>query len=266
MIEFFISSSKELLDILLVTTVVYQSYKLFKNTRAMPVVLGSILLLVISLLANYLELNTISWLFSVISNYIIIAVLVILAPELRRLISQFGQGRWMKELFPIAQLPVEPVFNAVSFLKEEKIGSLLVFSGRVGLRHLTENAIQLNAKLSSELLISIFFKNNPLHDGAAIVAGDIVISAATYLPMSSADTLKRTHGARHRAGLGITEETDSLSIITSEETGKLTICYMGELKENLDLSRLKSVITAFNNQRLKEEWEVLFPQKAGKKS
>ena len=84
--------------------------------------------------------------------------------------------------------------------------------------------------------------------------------------MSSADTLKRTHGARHRAGLGISEETDSLSIITSEETGKLTICYMGELKENLDLNRLKSVITAFNNQRLKEEWDVLFPQKAGKKS
>lgn len=266
MFELLLQSTKEILDVLLVTTLVYQVYKLLKNTRAMPVVLGTVLLLVVSFLANFLGLDTISWLFGVLSNYIIIGVLIILAPELRRLISQLGQGRWIKELFPVAQLPIDSVLSAIGSLKEDKVGSLIVISGRVGLKQLTENAIQLNAKISTELLVSIFFKQNPLHDGAAIIAGDLILSAATYLPMSSASQLKRTHGARHRAGLGISEESDALALITSEESGKVTLCFLGELKENIDMIALKSALNAYNSQRLKDEWDNIFPKKSSRKS
>lgn len=253
-------SAREIIDVFLVAFLIYHTYKLLTHTRAIPVVLGLTLLAVISVTAQWLELDTLSWVFDIISNYIIIAVLIILQPELRRIFFRFSQVRWFRTVFSIQQVPSEEILQACMQMADEKTGGLMILGNQVSLKDHIQGGIPLNAKISRELLVSIFYGKNPLHDGAVIIEGDNVVSAATYLPLSNSSQLKRTHGARHRAGLGIAEETDCLTLIVSEEKGKLSVCFLGELREGVDAVKLKSLLMAYNNNRLKEEWETIFPK------
>ena len=249
---------KNIFDILLVSIFTYQAYRLLRHSRATPVLIGMAILFTISLISRLLQLETITWLFESVSSYILITVIVILQPELRRMFYQIGQARWYRLLFQAQEVPVDEILQASHQMAEEKTGALLVLVNQIGLRHISEGGIILQSKVTRELLLSIFFGKNPLHDGAVIIEGGQIISAATYLPLSSSTALKKTHGARHRAGLGISEESDALSIIVSEEKGKISLCYMGDLQENIDTIKLKSLLTAFNNDRLDEEWKNFF--------
>lgn len=249
---------KNIIDILLVTVLAYQAYRLLRHSRATPVLIGMAILFIISLFSRLVQLETVTWLFESVSSYILITVIVILQPELRRMFYQIGQARWYRLLFKAQEIPVDEILQASHQLAEEKTGALIVVVNQIGLRHISEGGIMLQGKVSRELLLSIFYGKNPLHDGAVILEGSQLISAATYLPLSSSTKLKKTHGARHRAGLGISEESDALAIIVSEEKGKISLCYMNDLQENIDTIKLKSLLTAFNNDRLDEEWASFF--------
>jgi len=245
-------------DILLVAFFTYNIYKLLRHTRATPVLIGLGILLAISILSRIFHLETLNWLFESVSGYILIAVIVILQPELRRVFYKLGQTKWYRFFFQIRDVPVEEIIQALLQFSEEKTGALVVLVNRIGLRHLSEAGIQLQARVSRELLVAAFYGENPLHDGAVLVEGSIILSAGTYLPLSSSTQLRKTHGARHRAALGISEESDALALVVSEEKGYISACYLGVMKEKLDVIKLKSLLSAFNNNKLNEEWDKLF--------
>lgn len=262
--EYLATYVKDGVDVLLVTFLIYQAYRLLNHTRAIPVVVGLFFLLGVSLFARFFELETLAWLFENLSNYLVIGAIVILHPELRRMFSRIGQTHWYKSFVPTQQIPVEEIHQATMQMAEDKIGALMVLVQKIGLKQLTEGGIPLEARLGREILVSIFYNGNPLHDGAVIIEGGQVSSAATYLPLSTSSQLKRTHGARHRSGLGISEESDALAIMVSEEKGRVSVAYLGRLRENIDSIQLKSILMAFNANRMSEEWESLFAAKKKK--
>jgi len=260
-LDFPASVVRNIIDIFLVFIFIYYIYKLIRHTRATPVIMGMTILFVISIVSKFLKLETVTWIFEGFSAYVLIAIIVILQPELRRLFYRLGETRLYRLLFQTRNVPIEEILQACQQMMEDKTGALMVIVNHIGLRHLAEGGIPLQANLTRELLISIFYGENPLHDGAVIIEGSQVISAATYLPLSTSNQLKKTHGARHRAGLGISEESDALSIVVSEEKKKISLCYMGEIRENVDPVKLKSLLTAFNNDRLNNEWQSQFGSK-----
>lgn len=249
---------KDIFDIVIVSILIYQVYSLLSRTRAVPVLIGLVFIILLSIISRFFDLNTVGWLFDVFSNFFLIAMIVALQPELRRLFYNLGQVGWVRSLVSVNQLPVDDLLESLLQMSEKKTGALIVIVNKIGLKQLTEGGISLSANMSRELLGSIFYGQNPLHDGAVIIQGSSILSAASYLPLSSSSQLKRTHGARHRAGLGISEESDALSLIVSEETGSISVAYFGELREKLDSQTLKTLLYSFNSNRLSEEWDQLF--------
>ncbi|MDH5719472.1 MAG: diadenylate cyclase CdaA [Spirochaetia bacterium] len=248
---------RSLIDIVLVSFLIYQIYRLLSHSRALPVLIGVVVFIILSLISQWFKLDTLSWLFESISGYLIIAIIVILQPELRRAFYRLGHVNIYKLISTQKDIPVEEVSQACLLMAEDKIGALLVLLKKSSVKQISESGISMQANISKELLVSIFYGENPLHDGAVIIEGEHVISAATYLPLSSSSRLKKTHGARHRAGLGITEESDVLSIIVSEETGKISVCFLGKMEESVNGIKLKSILASFNTGRLKDEWKTI---------
>ena len=210
-----------ILDILIIAILIYYAYQWLKDTRAVPVVIGLMILTGISILARLFQLETLEWLFDALSAYMIIAIIVTLQPEMRRIFYRIGKIGWLNYFFQARRnININPIIKAVSQMKKEKIGALIILLNQIDLNQLKEGGIELDAKISKELLVSIFYGENPLHDGAILIENDKILYVATYLPMSTSPQLKKTHGARHRAALGIAEESDALAIIVSEEKKK----------------------------------------------
>ncbi|GAB4430927.1 MAG: diadenylate cyclase CdaA [Turneriella sp.] len=250
-------SPRDLLDILLVTLVVYYGYRLVRQSRAVPILGGVAIFLALTFISHRAQLETLSWLFDSISAYFVIGILVVLQPELRRLFYQIGQARWYRTLIQVQQVPVDEIVSACKQISESKFGALIAIVNKVGLRQYTESGVQIAGRVSRELLNAIFFGKNPLHDGAVIIEGQNVVAAACYLPMSTSNEIKRSYGARHRAALGLSEDSDALVIVVSETNGKIALAFLGEVKENIDQARLRKILIAFNQNQLSEEWKTL---------
>ncbi|RME92581.1 MAG: TIGR00159 family protein, partial [Candidatus Hydrogenedentota bacterium] len=256
--QYFSSYGRNIADILIVAFLIYQVYRRISHTRAVPVIIGFFLLFAMSYIARLLHLDTLRTVFDVISGYLVIALIVVLQQELRRFFYQLGQTKWYRAFVATQQVNVEEILSASTQMAEEKIGALIVLVNKQSLAQLVDGGIELDAILTRELLVSIFYEGNPLHDGAVIIEGERIVSAANYLPLSNSSQLKRTMGARHRSGLGISEESDAFVIIVSEEKGRISVCFLGNLKENINAVELKSLLGAFNANRLEEEWKLLF--------
>ena len=258
-----LSYLSDILDILIVAGILYYIYVLLRRTRGVPVLIGLGILLGIALIAQISNLETLGWLFEMLSNYFVIAILIILQPEMRRLFYRVGEGSWFRNFYTAPKVNTEEIVQAVSHLFGEKTGALIVIINKIDLEQVLEGGVAIHAKLSKELLLSIFYKKNPLHDGAICISGDMIVSAATYLPLSNSNQLKKTHGARHRAGLGISEDSDALAIIVSEEKNRISAAFSGHLVENIELNTLRSLLLAFNDNILKEKWNFIFKKKTG---
>ncbi len=265
--EFWQDYLRAALDILLVSYLVYQILRLLIRTRAVPIIVGIVIIVSMSLSANWLKLHTVSLLFDKLFLPIVIAMIISLQPELRRMFYSMGQTRLFKRLLQVQTVPTEEILQACLTLSDDKTGALIVLEKNVGLRQIVEGGIAIQSKISRELLTAVFYKGNPLHDGAVVISGNLILAAACYLPLSNSQILKRTHGARHRAALGVTEESDALAIVVSEEKkGHIAVCFGGDLQSNIDSIQLKSILMAFNSNRLEEEWALLFaPAKNTKK-
>ena len=251
----------DILDISIVTIIIYSLYRLLHHTRAVPVLIGLSILFIIARATKALQLETISWLFEVFSNYFIIGVLITLQPEMRRLFYRIGEGGWIRNFYNTSKVNAEEIILGASSILEKELGALIVIFNKTGLDQITEAGIPLGAQLSKELLITIFYDKNPLHDGAVIIKGGKIISASTYLPLSNSSKIKQTHGARHRAGLGISEESDALVIILSEEKKEISVAFSGNLQENISIETLRYLLIAFNNNQLNEQWISRFQKK-----
>lgn len=243
----------DIVEILIIAFLLYHILVWFKTTRAWTLFKGILVILVFILLAAIFQMNTILWIADKTINVGIIAILVIFQPEMRKALEQLGRKRFISTLFSIdngkntverySERTVNEMVKACYEMGKVKTGALIVIENDVQLGEYERTGIELDSILSSQLLINIFEKNTPLHDGAIIVRGNRVVAATCYLPLSDNLALSKDLGTRHRAAVGISEVSDSMTIVVSEETGKVSLAVEGELYRNIDEEFLKKKLS-----------------------
>ncbi len=259
----------EIIDILLVTYVIYKIIMLIRGTKAVQLLKGITVIIAAWFLSSFFELNTLHWILERVVLYGLLAIIIIFQPELRRALEQLGRGR----LFTRSAVEeeetnkmIEAIIKSTSYMGKRRIGALISIERETGLNDYVETGIQMNAKLTSELLINIFIPNTPLHDGAVILKKDEILAAACYLPLSESPFISKELGTRHRAALGISEVTDSLTLVVSEETGSISLAKNGELHRNVSEEVLRDLLTAeLNSAVTKNETSNRWSSWRGKK-
>ena len=237
----------DLIDILIVAFIAYKAIKLVKETRAQQLVKGLLVLVVILLLSQWLRFNTINYILRNTMQVGVVAVLVVFQPELRRALEKMGRSN-ISNIFnssndDIDEL-VSEISEAASFMSDEKIGALMVIERETRLGDILNSGTEISAKVSAPLLINIFIPNTPLHDGAVVIREGKIQAAACILPLTHNDSLSRELGTRHRAALGVTENSDCVVVVVSEETGKISFAENGDMTRNLSLEALKTMLNA----------------------
>jgi diadenylate cyclase len=224
------------IDIIVVAFLVYQALMVVRGTRAGHILLGILIIVSLYALAVWAGLEALRSVLSFIVPYIGLAVIVLFQSEIRRTLARLGRKRWLNlgTGFRGPEMVNEILF-AVERLSEQHTGGLIVLERDIGLRTFIESGVQLESRISRDLLLSIFQPGLPLHDGAVIIQKDRVAAAACFLPLTTNPSLSRKLGTRHRAAIGITEETDCLSIVVSEETGRISVAAFGELMQGLSV-------------------------------
>lgn len=230
-----------LLDIVMVGVVVYCFLILIKDTRAYPVLFAAVVLLGLYLLSGWAELRTLNWLVSQPVAYLLVLVLVVIYQgEIRRELARLGRLPLLSRLTARERgEPYDDIVLASSYFSQNKIGALMVLERQVSLRTYIESGIGLDALLSYDLLVSIFLPQSPLHDGAAIVRKNRVVAASCFLPLSLNPLLSTHLGTRHRAAIGVTEESDAIAVVVSEETGSISVMSAGAVDLNLTPEQLR---------------------------
>ncbi len=234
-------------DILLVWFVLYKLIMVIKGTKAVQLLKGILVVAIVTWLSDVLNLRTLNWMMEQVLLYWGIIVLVIIfQPELRRALEQLGRGRFFSRSAVSEEEErekmVEAIVKASGYMAKRRIGALISIERETGMNDYVETGVPLNAKVTSELLINIFIPNTPLHDGAVIIQKNRIAAAACYLPLSESPFISKELGTRHRAALGISEVTDSLTVVISEETGSISLTKNGELHRDLDLEEFKEML------------------------
>ncbi len=236
-----------ILDIGVVTLVIYKFMMLVKGTRAVQLIKGLLVLIVASIAAERLHLDTINWILGQLRLVVVVALPVVFQPELRRALEQIGRGKFLSR--PLKVLGAEEmgrlineIVRAVQVLAKNHTGALIVIEREIGLNEYLETGLHLEGIVSAELLINIFAPLTPFHDGAAIVRGDRVLAAGCFLPLSESPYLSKQLGTRHRAALGISELSDAIVVVVSEETGVVSVAEEGKLTRFLDEKNLRELL------------------------
>ncbi|MDI9457867.1 MAG: diadenylate cyclase CdaA [Dethiobacteria bacterium] len=237
----------DIIDIIIVAFVFYRLILLIRGTRAEQLVKGLMFLLLVMIVSDKIGLKTLNWILEKVMTVGLIAIPIVFQPELRRALEQLGRGKIFKRSYWSWDPRefdhfLEELTKAVPALVKKRIGALIVIERDTGLKDWVETGIVVEGIISAELLINIFFPRSPLHDGAVIVRGDQIVAAGCYLPLTDDPYLNKELGARHRAGLGITEQSDAVAVIVSEETGIVSIAHNGVLTRYLDEKKLRKML------------------------
>jgi len=227
----------DIVDILIVSYIIFHLLKLLRGTRAVQLLKGLIVLIIIWLISQVFQLATLEWLIENVFSVGLLAVIIIFQPELRRALEQLGRGGFLGRSRLVedqqATKVVGDVAKAVTYLAKRRIGALIVIERQTGLTDYVETGTYLEAKLSSELLKNIFLPNGPLHDGAVIIREDQIMAAGCYLPLTENPFISKELGTRHRAGIGLSEMSDAVIVIVSEETGQISLAIHGKIERNI---------------------------------
>jgi len=248
----------DMVEIVIIAALIYEIMIWIKNTRAWTLFKGIVILIVFVLLAAIFNLNTILWIADKTLNVGIIAAIIVFQPELRRALEQLGRKNFINNIFTFddskntnerfSDRTITELVKATYELAKHKTGALIVIEKEISLTEYERTGIAIDAEISNQLLINIFEHNTPLHDGAVIIRGDRIVAATCYLPLSDNMELSKELGTRHRAGVGVSETTDSFTIIVSEETGKVSVAEGGKLIRNVDGENLKSELVTLQNK------------------
>lgn len=236
-----------ILDVLLVWYLVYKLIVILRGTRAIQLLKGVIVIVLIKLAAVLLQLDTIDWIMNQVIRWGVVAVIIIFQPEIRRGLEHLGKAGFRNRPLTLAQkgdLFVQQLERAVQYMAKRKIGALISIELRDSLEQYAKTGISINGDVSNQLLINIFIPNTPLHDGAVIIQDFKVASAASYLPLSENPLISKELGTRHRAAIGLSEVTDALTIIVSEETGGVSIAHHGKLLREMSQTDFSAYLTA----------------------
>ncbi len=255
----------DVIDIFLVTFILYKGIKLVRETRAGQLVKGIAVLVLLTLFSSWLQFNTINYILRNTLQVGVVALLVVFQPELRRALEKIGRSN-ISRLFNVmddeALIMIDEVCRAAQSLSLDKVGALIVIERDTKLGEIVDTGTYIGAKVSAELLVNIFIPNTPLHDGAVIINNDRIEAAACILPLTQNDYLSRELGTRHRAALGVTENSDAVVVVVSEETGKISLAYNGDMARSLSGNSLRDALIKYlSNDSQKEEiknWKERF--------
>ena len=236
----------DIIDILVVAFIVYEILGFIRDSRAQQLVKGVLLLIAVFAISGFLQLNTLNWILKNAMTVGILAVVILFQPELRRVLERMGRTSFLTERFlgdkNVAKSIVDSFVDAVNVFSSSRTGALIVIERQVSLGDIAENGTILNADISAELLGNIFYKGSPMHDGAAIIRGDKVFAAGCVLPLTSRLDIGKELGTRHRAAIGITENSDAVAIIVSEENGIISVAREGKISRFLDSKALEKLL------------------------
>ncbi len=238
---------RPLLDIAILAFLIYQVYKILVQTRAVQLIRGAFIVSILYLAAFIFQLDTILWIMNRLGTVLVIIIAIVFQPELRSIFIRVGRGEWFRLSHNAKPFHVDTVINAVEILSDRRRGALIVFPRRVGIKNIIESGTKINAEISSSLILTIFGYDTPLHDGAIIVQSGKIISAGCFLPLSEQVDIRRSFGTRHRAALGVAEDTDSVTLVVSEETGALSLSYDANLYYDLGTKEMKKRLTRLLN-------------------
>jgi diadenylate cyclase len=234
---------RDVFDIVIVAVITYGLLRLIRGTRAVQMVLGLFAVFAVYAVAVLLKLAALTTVLKALIFYVPFAIIVLFSHELRRALATFGRTPFLSLFTGFhAEETISEIVLAVTSLSARRVGALVVLERREGLKTYIENGSQMDAAISYELLVTVFAPGTPLHDGAVIVSGDRIAAAACFLPLSLKEGLPKRYGTRHRAAIGITEETDALAILVSEERGTISLAQNGELQEDLDGKALRDLL------------------------
>ncbi len=253
---------RDIVDMAIVAFAFYKLYMLISETRAEQLIKGIVVLLLATKFSEWLELHTINWILRNTMTVGLIALLIVFQPELRRALEYIGRTKFLtKSIIDIEheeiEMIVEEIVEAAGSLSRQKIGALVVLERETGLNEVVETGTSIKANLSRDLLVNIFMPNTPLHDGAVVIRKSRILAAGCFLPLTEGNDLSRDLGTRHRAGIGITERSDSIVVIVSEETGAISLAEKGKLTRFLDLADLRGLLTIAFEVGDNRQWQFL---------
>ncbi|NJD09241.1 MAG: TIGR00159 family protein [Gemmatimonadetes bacterium] len=240
---FLLPGPLDLLQIFIVAAAVYYVLKVLARTRAMHMLAGLLLLVIIYFLARVLALDFILFMLTRLFEYGVIAALIVFQPELRAALARLGQSRMLRVFGRLEEGEVvDELIEALGRLARSKVGAIIAVEREVGLEEYTETGTRLHARVAADLLVSVFSPYGPLHDGAVLIQGDTIIAAGVILPLTQFPVTDKSLGTRHRAALGLSEETDALVIVVSEETAQISVAHRGRLERNVGLERARAAL------------------------
>ncbi len=246
----------DIIDILIVAFIFYQILKLFRGTRATYMLWGIVVILLLAFLAQFLNLVALKWLISVVETIGLIAIIVVFQPEIRRALMELGRNPRIRSLFMHGvkePIPIDEITKAVFNLRDRGLGAIIVIEREIGLRdYITESGIELDARVVAPLIVSIFVPPGPLHDGAMIIKGDKIIGARVLLPLSDNPEISTEFGTRHRAAIGITENSDAVAIVVSEERKSVRAAVAGSLTAPHTKESLKKLLKKHFGSEMEE--------------
>jgi len=246
-----LSGPSGMLEIFALAFVYYYVMLFFRGTRGAQVLYGFVFsMIILMMLTQVFRLDTLNWLLKRFSVYLAVAFVVIFQPEIRRALAELGKQHVFAPTRNDRNL-VDKIIQAVLILSERKIGALIAIEQEIGTRAIQESGIRLDSRLTAELLASIFFPHTPLHDGGVIIQNDRIIAAGCVFPLSQRREISKSLGTRHRAAIGLTEETDALVVVVSEETGSVSVAYRGRLSRGLEEDRLHRLLSTVLVKRKK---------------
>lgn len=256
-LNFLVTYVRPVLDVAILAFLIYKTYQLLVMTEAVYLIRGLLILVAIYGAAFFLNLSTVTWIMNILAPGLVVSLAIILQPELRRIFIQLGRQSIIKQKAAARTSWIDAAVSAAVYLAEKRRGALIVIARKVGLSSYIEKGIALDALVSTSLLIAVFEHDNPLHDGAAIISQGRLASAGCFLPLSDQQDIRKTFGSRHRAALGISEESDAVVLIASEETGALSLAYDSKLYYDLSadeiLERLRTLFSESRNRSMTSE-------------
>ncbi len=240
-IGYILSFWKPILEIVIIWFVLYRILNFIQGTRTVQVVIGLVILMLVAALSRFFGLTTINWILTKLFAIGIFAFFIIFQPELRRALARLGQNAAFRTFVKKGGL-LDEIVKACEQLSKKRIGALISIERDIGLRNYVESGIIINAKVSAELIVTIFTETTPLHDGGIIIEEDRIASCGSLFPLSQNPNISKTLGTRHRAALGLTEETDAVTIVVSGESGAISVAVNGHMTKNLDSDGLRRVL------------------------
>ncbi len=231
----------DVFDILIVSLLIYEALKLIRGTRAMQMVIGSVLVILLLYISQAFPLRTVGWLIRNVLAYVVIAAIVLFQSDIRRALSHLGRAPFFRYLGRTERAAdtIEEVVTAAGMLAKGRVGAIIAFEREIGLRSYVESGIPIDAAVSYDLLTTIFQPQTPLHDGAVIISEERIAAAACFLPLTVNPKLDRDLGTRHRAAIGLTEESDAIAVIVSEERGEISLSRHGRITRGLSIEDLR---------------------------